>query len=200
MKRSKPDVQGDYEAVFQPDPMPVEQKIIVLGSYIMLTVILLSEAVVAEETWERVVILCCAGAMLVMVGWTVFQEHWYSKLAFGVSPEALTVLWDGKPARIIPWWYVIEVFTAFGPCESRHGSKYAPPYCGVYVSLQYGYESRLSNAKREILNWKVRWDTGKHLDDFPVMRLYESQKQKDCQTLLRKIEGYRNAAWSKGER
>ena len=73
-------------------------------------------------------------------------------------------------------------------------------YYGVYVSMQYGYESRLNHAERQILNLNISPDSMKHLADFPVMRLYESDKPDRCERLLRKIEGYRNAAWSNGER
>ncbi len=112
-------------------------------------------------------------------------------IAFGVTPEKLTILWNGQPVKVIPWDDVIEILMLCGPCE-WHG-RYAADY-GVYVSLQYGYESRIHKAKRQILNLHISQDSIDHLERFPVLRLYRSTDYNRCQRLLRRLESYRSEA------
>ena len=69
-------------------------------------------------------------------------------------------------------------------------------YYGVYISLQYGYKSRLYKAKRQILNLHISPDSMRHLEKFPVMRICISGDRKSGQQVAQKIEGYRNAAWA----
>ena len=80
-----------------------------------------------------------------------------------------------------------------GPCEWQ--TKYNVDY-GVYVSLKYGYESRIAEAEKLILNLHISRKSMQHLEDFPVIRIYKSPMRSHCQQLAQKIEGYRNAAWA----
>lgn len=190
MKGKKPDVQGKYSELYQPDYVPRWQGWAMLGCF----AVIMAPFVVWGLRSDRELLWFCglmAGiAALYGVHFTV-ENRRNKRLMFGITSSALTVLWDGQPVRTVPWDDVIELFVTSGPCE-QHIGQHSPMYYGVYVSMQYGYESRLNRAKRQILNLNISPDSMKHLADFPVMRLYESDKPDRCERLLRRLEGYRN--------
>ena len=194
MKRKEPTVQGEYDEIFQPDSDPQWQNALGLGFVACLA---LAEAVIgfmADNTWVLAMSLLLS-CLLIGVGMViVLKNYWNGFLSFGINPKELTLLWDGRPVHTIPWSDVIEVFVTAGPCEWQ--SKYNVHY-GVYISLQYGYESRIADAEKLILNLHISRKSMQHLENFPVMRVYKSPMRRHCQQLAKKIEGYRNAAWAR---
>lgn len=101
--------------------------------------------------------------------------------------------------REISWENAIELFSVCGPCEIRYsgGFQSLTMSYGVYVSLQYGFESRIDKAKRQILNLHISQDSIDHLERFPVLRIYEDTDDNRCQQLLRRLESYRSEALAK---
>ena len=146
-----------------------------------------------DDTAMLVLGIVLAGSGIVLGVREVLQVYWNRCLAFAITPEKLTLLWNGQPVKVIPWGEVIEIFASPGPCE-RNG-RYST-YYGIYISLQYGYESRLCKAKRQILNLHISPDSMRHLEKFPVMRICICGNRKRGQQMAQKIEGYRNAAWA----
>lgn len=193
MKRKKPTIQGSYGEIFQPDSDIQLRVLAELGLFIAMALILVAEVVMTDDTAMLVFGIVLAGSILVVGVREVLQVYWNRCLAFAITPEKLTLLWDGQPVHTIPWSNVIEVFVTAGPCEWQ--TKYNV-YYGVYVSLQYGYESRIAEAEKLILNLHISRKSMQHLEDFPVMRIYKSPMRSHCQQLAQKIEGYRNAAWA----
>ena len=192
-KQKNANVQGEYEAVFQPDSDPQWQNVLGLGFVVCLA---LAEAVIgfrADDTWSLALSLFLSCSLIGVGMAIVLKNYWNGFLSFGITPKELTLLWDGQPVHTIPWSNVIEVFVTAGPCEWQ--TKYNV-YYGVYVSLQYGYESRLCKAKRQILNLHISPDSMRHLEKFPVMRICICGNRKKGQQMAQKIEGYRNAAWA----
>lgn len=193
-KQKNDAVQGEYGEVFQPDSDIQLRVLAELGLFIALALILVAEGVMTNDTAILVLCIVMAGLLIGVGAREVMQVYWNRCLAFAVTPEKLTLLWEGQPVKAIPWGDVIEIFSSPGPCE-RNG-RYST-YYGVYISLQYGYESRLGKAKRQILNQHISRKSMQHLENFPVMRVYKSPMRCHCQQLAKKIEGYRNAAWAR---
>ena len=193
MKQKKPTIQGPYGEIFQPDSDIQLRVLAELGLFIALALILVAEVVMTDDTAMLVLGIVLAGFILVVGVREVLQVYWNRCLAFAVTPEKLTLLWNGQPVKVIPWGEVIEIFASPGPCE-RNG-RYST-YYGIYISLQYGYESRLCKAKRQILNLHISPDSMLHLERFPVMRICICGNRKRGQQMAQKIEGYRNAAWA----
>ncbi len=192
-KQKNANVQGEYEAVFQPDSDPQWQNVLGLGFVVCLA---LAEAVIgfrADDTWSLALSLFLSCSLIGVGMAIVLKNYWNGFLSFGITPKELTLLWDGQPVHTIPWSNVIEVFVTAGPCEWQ--TKYNV-YYGVYVSLQYGYESRIAEAEKLILNLHISRKSMQHLEDFTVMRIYKSPMRSHCQQMAQKIEGYRNAAWA----
>ena len=193
MKRKTPTIQGPYGEIFQPDSDIQLRVLALFGMFIAMALILVAEVVMTDDTAMLVFGIVLAGSGIVLGVREVLQVYWNRCLAFAITPEKLTLLWNGQPVKVIPWGEVIEIFASLGPCE-RNG-RYST-YYGIYISLQYGYESRLCKAKRQILNLHISPDSMRHLEDFPVMRIYKSPMRSHCQQMAQKIEGYRNAAWA----
>lgn len=193
MKRKNPTIQGPYGEIFQPDSDIQLRVLALFGMFIAMALILVAEVVMTDDTAMLVFGIVLAGSSIVLGVREVLQVYWNRCLAFAITPEKLTLLWDGQPVHTIPWSNVIEVFVTAGPCEWQ--TKYNV-YYGVYVSLQYGYESRIAEAEKLILNLHISRKSMQHLEDFPVMRIYKSPMRSHCQQLAQKIEGYRNAAWA----
>lgn len=191
MKQKEPTIQGSFGEILQPDVVPRHRIWTCAAVQLAVLIPLVFWSIQGDDP-----VLWCFCALTAVVfalyqGKLAMDNRRNRFLAFGVTPEKLTVLWDGQPVKTIPWDEVIEIFMICGPCE-WHG-KYAMDY-GIYISLQYGYESRIYKAKRQILNLNISRDSIKHLEDFPVLRLFVSTDYKRCQRLLRRIEGYRNQA------
>ena len=194
MKQKKPTIQGPYGEIFQPDSDIQLRVLAELGLFIAMALILVAEVVMTDDTAMLVFGIVLAGSILVVGVREVLQVYWNHCLAFAITPEKLTLLWNGQPVKAIPWGEVIEIFAFPGPCEWQ--TKYNV-YYGVYVSLQYGYESRIAEAEKLILNLHISRKSMQHLEDFPVMRIYKSPMRSHCQQMAQKIEGYRNQAWSR---
>ena len=192
-KQKNTNVQGEYEEIFEPDSDIQLRVLAEFGLYIALALMLAVEGVMTDDTAILVLCIVMAGSDIVLGVREVLQVYWNRCLAFAITPEKLTLLWNGQPVKVIPWGEVIEIFLLPGPCEGngQHSS-----YYGVYISLQYGYKSRLYKAKRQILNLHISPDSMRHLEDFPVMRICISGDRKSGQQMAQKIEGYRNAAWA----
>lgn len=192
-KQKNANVQGEYEEIFEPDSDIQLRVLALFGMFIAMALILVAEVVTTDDTAMLVLGVVLAGSGIVIGAREVLQVCWNRCLAFAVTPEKLTLLWDGQPVHTIPWSDVIEVFVTAGPCEWQ--TKYNV-YYGVYVSLKYGYESRIAEAEKLILNLHISRKSMQHLEDFPVMRIYKSPMRSHCQQMAQKIEGYRNAAWA----
>lgn len=192
-KQKNANVQGEYEEIFEPDSDIQLRVLALFGMFIALALILVAEVVTTDDTAMLVLGVVLAGSGIVIGAREVLQVYWNRCLAFAVTPEKLTLLWNGQPVKVIPWGEVIEIFSFPGPCE-RNG-RYST-YYGIYISLQYGYESRLCKAKRQILNLHISPDSMRHLEKFPVMRICICGNRKKGQQMAQKIEGYRNAAWA----
>lgn len=193
MKQKKPTIQGSYGEIFQPDSDIQLRVLALFGMFIAMALILVAEVVMTDDTAMLVLGIVLAGSGIVLGVREVLQVYWNRCLAFAVTPEKLTLLWNGQPVKVIPWGEVIEIFASPGPCE-RNG-RYST-YYGIYISLQYGYESRIAEAEKLILNLHISRKSMQHLEDFPVMRIYKSPMRSHCQQMAQKIEGYRNAAWA----
>ena len=193
MKRTKPTIQGSYGEIFQPDVIPRWQ---LWTGCILLIAVLIPLVIWSIRGGDPVlpgVTALLAVIFVLFEGKNVMVNRRNCALAFGVTPEKLTVLWNGQPVKVIPWGDVMEIFVTAGPSELRDRRR----SYGVYISLQYGYESRLYKAKRQILNLHISPDSMRHLEDFPVLRICESMDYNRCQRLVSRFEGYRNAAWAR---
>ena len=192
-KQKSANVQGEYEEIFEPDSDIQLRVLALFGMFVAMALMLVAEVVMTDDTAMLVIGIVLAGSGIVLGARMVMQVCWNRCLAFAITPEKLTLLWNGQPVKVIPWGEVIEIFLLPGPCEGngQHSS-----YYGVYISLQYGYKSRLYKAKRQILNLHISPDSMRHLEKFPVMRICISGDRKSGQQLAQKIEGYRNAAWA----
>lgn len=198
MKRKNPTIQGSYGEIFQPDV--ISQGRLWGGCIILIAVLipLIIWSVQGDDPVLPIVTALLAVIFVLFEGKNVMVNRRNRALAFGVTPWQLTILWNGQPVREISWDDAIELFSVCGPCEKRHsGGKTMTMYYGVYVSLQYGYESRIDKAKRQILNLHISQDSIDHLERFPVLRLYESTDDNRCQRLLRRLESYRSEALAK---
>lgn len=182
-------IQGAYDEVFQPDSEPLWQSALVLAFLVLIALFSVAAGVISDETWIFVVMIISGGVYIGVGVATVQKNYWNGFLSFGINPKELTLLWDGQPAQTVPWGDVIEIFMA---CHGRHVT-----YYGVYISLQYGYESRINKAEKQILNQHISRKNIKHLEDFPVICLYESAIWGRSKKILQKIESYRNAAWAR---
>lgn len=187
-KQKNANVQGEYEEVFQPDSKPMWRSTLVLAFFVLVALFSVVVGVISDEMWIFVVMIISAGIYIGVGAAIVIENYWNRFLSFGINPKELTLLWDGQPAQTVPWSDVIEIFMA------SHG-RYVN-YYGVFISLQYGYQSRINKAEKHILNQHIRWENIKHLENFPVICLYESVIWGRSEKLLKKIEGYRNAAWA----
>ena len=200
MKQKKPTIQGSYGEIFQPDVMPQWQ---LWGGCIILIAVLIPLIIWSIQGDDPILpgfTALLAVIFVLLEGKNVMENRRNRALAFGVTPWQLTILWNGQPVREISWVDAIELFSVCGPCEKRHSSgeyQSLTTYYGVYVSLQYGYESRIDKAKRQILNLNISQDSIDHLERFPVLRLYESTDDNRCQQLLRRLERYRSEALAK---
>ena len=192
-KQKSANVQGEYEEVFEPDSDIQLRVLALFGMFVAMALMLVAEVVMTDDTAMLVFGIVLAGTGIVIGAREVLQVYWNRCLAFAITPEKLTLLWNGQPVKVIPWGEVIEIFSSPGPCE-RNG-RYST-YYGIYISLQYGYKSRLHKAKRQILNLHISPDSMRHLEKFPVMRICICGNRKSGQQLAQKIEGYRNAAWA----
>lgn len=193
MKRKNPTIQGSYGEIFQPDSDIQLRVLALFGMFIAMALILIAEVVMTNDTAMLVLGIVLAGSGIVLGVREVLQVYWNRCLAFAVTPEKLTLLWNGQPVKVIPWGEVIEIFASPGPCE-RNG-RYST-YYGIYISLQYGYESRIAEAEKLILNLHISRKSMQHLEKFPVMRICICGNRKRGQQMAQKIEGYRNAAWA----
>lgn len=198
MKRKNPTIQGPYGDIFQPDVMPQWQ---LWGGCIVLIAALIPLIIWSIQGDDPIlpgVTALLAVIFVLFEGKNVMVNRRNRALAFGVTPWQLTILWNGQPVREISWENAIELFSVCGPCEIRYsgGFQSLTMSYGVYVSLQYGYESRLCKAKRQILNLHISPDSMRHLEKFPVMRICICGNRKRGQQMAQKIEGYRNAAWA----
>ena len=191
-KQKNANVQGEYEKIFQPDSDIQLWVLVQLGLFIAMALIMVAEGVIADDTGLLVYFVIMAGLLIGYGAREAMKVYWNRCLAFAITPEKLTLLWNGQPVKVIPWGDVIEIFLLPGPCE---GNEQHSSYYGVYISLQYGYKSRLYKAKRQILNLHISPDSMRHLEDFPVMRICICGNRKSGQQMAQKIEGYRNAAW-----
>ena len=191
MKRNKPTIQGSFGEILQPDVVPQRRLWTCAAVMIAVLIPLVFWSIQGDDPvlWG----FCALTAVVFALyqGKLAMVSRRNRALAFGVAPEKLTILWNGQPVKTIPWDDVIEIFMLCGPCE-WHG-RYAADY-GVYISLQYGYESRIHKAKRQILNLHISQDSIDHLERFPVLRLYKSTDDNRCQRLLRRLERYRSEA------
>ena len=198
MKQKKPTIQGSYGEIFQPDVMPQWQ---LWGGCIVLIAALIPLIIWSIQGDDPIlpgVTALLAVIFVLFEGKNVMVNRRNRALAFGVTPWQLTILWNGQPVREISWENAIELFSVCGPCEIRYsgGFQSLTMSYGVYVSLQYGYESRLCKAKRQILNLHISPDSMRHLEKFPVMRICICGNRKRGQQMAQEIEGYRNAAWA----
>ncbi len=197
MKQKKPTIQGSYGEIFQPDV--ISQGRLWDGCIILIAVLipLIIWSIQGDDPILPGFTALLAVIFVLLEGKNVMENRRNRALAFGVTPWQLTILWNGQPVREISWVDAIELFSVCGPCEKRHSSgeyQSLTTYYGVYVSLQYGYESRIDKAKRQILNLNISQDSIDHLERFPVLRLYESTDDNRCQRLLRRLESYRSEA------
>ncbi len=197
MKRNKPTIQGSYGEIFQPDVLPQWYLWTCAAVMIAALIPLVIWSVQGDDPILPGVTALLAVIFVLYEAKLVRNNCRNRALAFGVTPWQLTILWNGQPVRKISWDEAIELFAVCGPCENNHTGGRAMNRCyGVYVNLQYGYESRLGKAKRQILNLHISQESIDHLERFPVLRIYENSDYNRCQRLLRRLEGYRNAAWA----
>lgn len=199
MKRKNPIIQGPYGEIFQPDVMPQWQ---LWGGCIVLIAALIPLIIWSIQGDDPIlpgVTALLAVIFVLFEGKNVMVNRRNRALAFGVTPWQLTILWNGQPVREISWENAIELFSVCGPCEIRYsgGFQSLTMSYGVYVSLQYGFESRIDKAKRQILNLHISQDSIDHLERFPVLRIYEDTDDNRCQQLLRRLESYRSEALAK---
>lgn len=195
MKRKEPTIQGSFGEIFQPDVIPQGRLWACAAVMIAALIPLVIWSIRGDDPILPGFTALMAVIFVLLAGKTVMANRRNRSLAFGVTPWQLTILWNGQPVREISWDDAIELFSVCGPCEKRYsGGKTMTVYYGVYVSLQYGYESRIDKAKRQILNLNISQDSIDHLERFPVLRLYESTDYNRCQRLLRRLESYRSEA------
>ncbi len=82
-----------------------------------MALILIAEVVMTDDTAMLVLGIVLAGSGIVLGVREVLQVYWNRCLAFAITPEKLTLLWNGQPVKVIPWGEVIEIFASPGPCE-----------------------------------------------------------------------------------
>ena len=120
MKRKNPTIQGSYGEIFQPDSDIQLRVLALFGMFIAMALILIAEVVMTDDTAMLVLGIVLAGSGIVLGVREVLQVYWNRCLAFAITPEKLTLLWNGQPVKVIPWGEVIEIFASPGPCE-RNG-------------------------------------------------------------------------------